>query len=419
MSHFSQQVVDSRPSQDLEHQWNYNNTGAFAPCSVPPKLSTFPRLDTLSSSLWASNPASASDWTVSDMGAIMWPLPNPDVGVQIDVEPRLASSADSALACPSASSKYLHLPRSEPTGPSTLPAAFEIQTLIIPQTASSGEETRLAMPSYLPSRHSSNAPTALTPFVPRRASSAMETSWRRSSKSPLPREDKHPHSLESPYRSTRNHGFIQNNFPNLSRKIFRPSLSSQIGSIAHFPMPSTNSEPKQHSITATNYVSLTRETYDWMFSVMYPKRRSNKQIPTPSGECHLCPSVSKKPGILQQHLTILHRQKVARRFILGQHTPFDLVIAIAFTVAQLRSKDVDSPARTECDVFSDLLRVSPKGLESVSLADFPILGERLTEFANHESWKGLQCARCGVTTTRKIALVEHAAVCNRRDGTRS
>lgn len=66
---------------------------------------------------------------------------------------------------------------------------------------------------------------------------------------------------------------------------------------------------------------LTLDTYEWLFAVMYPKRRPDKRRPTPSGPCQLCESTCKRPGILQQHVTILHRQRLARKHLAGK--PYD------------------------------------------------------------------------------------------------
>lgn len=60
-------------------------------------------------------------------------------------------------------------------------------------------------------------------------------------------------------------------------------------------------------------------------------------------------------------------------------------------MTQLRLEELDQSTRAECDAFINLLRASPGGVQSVSLMMFPILGQRLAEFADDERWKGLQC----------------------------
>lgn len=156
---------------------------------------------------------------------------------------------------------------------------------------------------------------------------------------------------------------------------------------------------------------LTPAIYRWMFAVMYPRRRANKSQPTPSGPCLFCESVCKRAGILQQHLTILHRQRIARKYIAG--LPYSVELALAFVVAQHRSvtnRDQDA-LETECSCFLKTLGNSSDGLEPLHETDFPLLREAFRHWAIHESWVGVQCALCGVWATRPVALEEHAAVC--------
>ena len=79
-------------------------------------------------------------------------------------------------------------------------------------------------------------------------------------------------------------------------------------------------------------LAIDLETYGWIFAVMYPKRRPDKKKPTPTGPCLLCDSICKRPGILQQHVTVIHRQLLARKRLAGQ--PFNVGLALAFVVAK-------------------------------------------------------------------------------------
>ena len=158
---------------------------------------------------------------------------------------------------------------------------------------------------------------------------------------------------------------------------------------------------------------LTLDTYEWLFAVMYPKRRPDKRKPTPSGRCQLCESTCKRPGILQQHVTILHRQRLARMHLAGK--PYDLQLALAFVVAQMLGGVVINAqmdaAHQESQAFLDILKSNPAGLESLQPGAFPLLHEKLDEFIKFESWVGVQCRNCGMWATRPTALEEHAAVC--------
>lgn len=151
----------------------------------------------------------------------------------------------------------------------------------------------------------------------------------------------------------------------------------------------------------------------WIFAVMYPKRRPNKKEPTPSGQCRLCPSVSKRPGILQQHLTVLHRQRLARKVLAGHQ--YNAVLAFAFVVAQLESyTGVESEGdltRHECSRFKDLIGRHPLGQDRLHLDEFPLLYQQLAEFSARDSWMGVRCKFCGMLATRPVALAEHANVC--------
>src|ERR1700733_354844 len=154
---------------------------------------------------------------------------------------------------------------------------------------------------------------------------------------------------------------------------------------------------------------LSLDTFMWIFAVMYPKRRPNKKEPTPSGQCRLCPSISRRPGILQQHLTVLHRQRLARKVLAGHQ--YNAVLALAFVVAQLDSyTGVESEGDLTCcerSRFKDLIERHPLGQDRLDLNEFPLLYQQLTEFSARDSWMGVKCKYCGMWATRAVALVEH------------
>jgi len=157
---------------------------------------------------------------------------------------------------------------------------------------------------------------------------------------------------------------------------------------------------------------LTLNTYEWLFAVMYPKRRPNKKKSTPSGQCQLCDSTCKRPGILQQHVTILHRQRIARKHLARK--PYDLQLALAFVVAQVLGGVVVNPqmdAVRESQAFLAMLESNPAGPNPLMPKDFPSLHQKLDEFSKLESWVGVQCQFCGTWATRRIALEEHVAIC--------
>ena len=156
---------------------------------------------------------------------------------------------------------------------------------------------------------------------------------------------------------------------------------------------------------------LTPEAYEWLFAVMYPKRRPNKKIPTPSGPCLFCGSICKRPGILQQHLTVIHRQRLARKHLAGQ--PYNVGLALAFVVAELRcsAKAQSNAALQECRAFLGALRANPAGLESPGPDMYLWLRQKLDEFCGLQSWVGVQCRKCGMWATRPAALEEHQRIC--------
>ena len=160
---------------------------------------------------------------------------------------------------------------------------------------------------------------------------------------------------------------------------------------------------------------LTLDTYEWLFAVMYPKRRPDKTKPTPSGPCQLCDSTCKRAGILQQHLTILHRQRIARKHLAGNC--YNLQLAFAFVVAQVlcdvvMSAQMDAVYR-ESWAFLGILKSNPASLYPLQASAFPSLHQKLGEFSRLESWVGVRCQDCGMWATRRVALEEHAAICTR------
>jgi hypothetical protein len=159
---------------------------------------------------------------------------------------------------------------------------------------------------------------------------------------------------------------------------------------------------------------LTQDTFEWLFAVMYPKRRPDKKKPTPSGPCQLCDSTCKRAGILQQHVTILHRQRLARKHLAGK--PYDLRLALAFVVAQVLCEVVVNvhidTVRQESQTFLAALRDNPAGLGPLVPGTFPSLCRKLDEFSRLESWVGVRCQQCGMWATRPVALEEHASICS-------
>lgn len=176
---------------------------------------------------------------------------------------------------------------------------------------------------------------------------------------------------------------------------------------------------------------LTAEIYQWLFAVLYPKRRPDKSRATPSGQCLLCETVCKRAGILQQHLLIVHRQRLARKIraaatagqeytrahpVTGSHEQ----LALAFAVAQIRSisqRPLNNPLEAECDAFLAPLTVPPYLMEPTGTdrapmrVVFSLLYAKLLEFSLEESWVGAQCQLCGMWATRPVALEEHLLVC--------
>ena len=183
---------------------------------------------------------------------------------------------------------------------------------------------------------------------------------------------------------------------------------------SHDRPPSTPPDPPALSLDAEDpQWKLSLDTYGWIFAVMYPKRRPNKKEPTPSGPCRLCPSISRRPGILQQHLTVLHRQRIARKVLAGHQ--YNAVLALAFVVAQLESHpDAEHEADATCCErvrFKDLIARHPLGPDRLNLDEFPLLSQKLSEFSARDSWMGVRCKHCGMLATRSVALAEHANVC--------
>jgi len=162
---------------------------------------------------------------------------------------------------------------------------------------------------------------------------------------------------------------------------------------------------------------LTQDMYHWMVATLDPKKRPNKKTPAPSGQCKLCASVCKRSGTLQQHIIILHRQKLARRVIAGQR--YNVELALAFVVAQMRSDQGGALPDPESIQFTDLLARHPEGLPVLSPTEFPQLREKLMEFCGEERWIGVKCERCGMMMSRRTALEEHLPMCPGRKSRRA
>ena len=144
---------------------------------------------------------------------------------------------------------------------------------------------------------------------------------------------------------------------------------------------------------------------------MYPKRRPDKKKPTPTGPCLLCDSICKRPGILQQHVTVIHRQRLVRKRLAGQ--PFNVGLALAFVVAKLSySANLQNVGVLhECRSFLGELKNSPAGLEPLEPDAYIFLRQKLDEFCELQSWVGVQCEECGMWATRPAALEEHCQIC--------
>lgn len=205
----------------------------------------------------------------------------------------------------------------------------------------------------------------------------------------------------------------------------------------------TNNEPEitssddgqsKSSLSATSFLALTdasrpitpldpddpnwkmsKDKYEWLFAVLYPKRRSNKGQNAPSGQCWLCHSVSKRAGSLQQHLAVIHRQRLARKVRAGRQ--YNHLLALAFVIAQVEAEERSISGKgynlsaSECDRFQVLLALGPISKETLPTNLFPTLFQRLMEFCFRESWVGVSCLKCGTWATRRVAMKEHALIC--------
>lgn len=161
--------------------------------------------------------------------------------------------------------------------------------------------------------------------------------------------------------------------------------------------------------------NLSCELYDWIFQVLYPKQRTNKEKSAPYGQCWFCSAVSKHAGSLQQHLIVLHRQRLARKVRTGRE--FNGLLALGFVVAQMESEFKNKTSgdleqtRNEWLCFKELLTLSPLSNETLQLRAFPMLTRKLNEFCLQELWIGVSCPHCGTWATRRVALKEHTLVC--------
>lgn len=165
---------------------------------------------------------------------------------------------------------------------------------------------------------------------------------------------------------------------------------------------------------------LTRDDFNWLASVLAPKRRPNKREPTPSGTCRFCDVVCARAGSLQQHVVFQHRQRIARKCMANDF--FNQDLALAFTVLQLDADneyedmsytDVNLGGRrtiqeaTECDLFRANLAEGPV----TSLSSYPHLEARFRKYCTVEKWRGVHCSACGMLVQRKLNLDEHRSKC--------
>ena len=165
---------------------------------------------------------------------------------------------------------------------------------------------------------------------------------------------------------------------------------------------------------------LSRDDFDWLASVLAPKRRANKREPTPSGTCRFCEVVCARAGSLQQHVVFQHRQRIARKHMANDF--FNQDLALAFTVLQLDADseyedmsctDINMGGRrtteeaTECDLFRTHLAEGPV----TSLSSYPHLEVRFRRYCMVEKWRGVHCSACGMLVQRRLNLDEHKSKC--------
>ncbi|KAF9518176.1 hypothetical protein BS47DRAFT_1338432 [Hydnum rufescens UP504] len=164
-------------------------------------------------------------------------------------------------------------------------------------------------------------------------------------------------------------------------------------------------------VTKPNW-HLTHATFTWLSEVLAPKRRADKSRPAPSGRCQLCDALCSRPGTLQQHVVFQHRQRVARKVSMGH--PFNVDLALAFTVLQIQSDRSSGGVDSECVTFQTLLRSSAADLapDILSPVSFPLLWEKLRQFCGMDKWRGMTCRHCGLLVQRKSNLEDHRAKCD-------
>jgi len=153
--------------------------------------------------------------------------------------------------------------------------------------------------------------------------------------------------------------------------------------------------------------------YNWLFAVLYPRQRPNrKDERAPIGKCKLCTTFCRRSGSLQQHVQIIHRQRIARKFKNKQ--PHSRALAFAFVVAHLQANlcSTDGVPRHEIDQFLNRLRACPpSGLVLTDSDEFPLLERELSDVISRSEWLGAKCERCGSWLAKTGGLREHRNSC--------
>lgn len=159
--------------------------------------------------------------------------------------------------------------------------------------------------------------------------------------------------------------------------------------------------------------ALDEGLYNWLLAVLYPRRRLNRKAePTPSGRCRLCTTICRRPGSLQQHVQIIHRQRIARKF--NNKQPHSRELAFAFVVAHLQASPcgIDGALRQESEQYLDCLRTCPpSGLVLADSDGFPNLERVLSDVISGNGWLGAKCERCSLWLTKTSGLREHRNSC--------
>jgi hypothetical protein len=159
--------------------------------------------------------------------------------------------------------------------------------------------------------------------------------------------------------------------------------------------------------------TLNEELYNWLFAVLYPKQRPNRKAePAPSGRCKMCPTVCGRTGSLQQHVQVIHRQRIARKF--NNTKTHCRELAFAFLVAHLEASPcvIDGALRQESERYLCRLRTCPpSGLVLTDSDEFPLLERELSDVIRWSDWLGVKCERCNLWLTKTSGLREHRYSC--------